>query len=831
MRLLFAASRRFFRTHLMLCVATLGGVSLGVAAVVAIDIAVQSARTAMSLSVAQLNGETTHQIGGGPRGISHEVFADLRRQYPALPMAPVVEGRVRLNGEALSVRGVDLLAEAALRPNVLAVSVGQRDISIAEFLAEQATLVLAASTAERLAIAVGDRVQIAARQRRFEATVIALTDSVPDAVVLTDVANADVWLQRAGYIDRIDINASEYARVLDELATALPHALMLLPANAQSDATLGMTRAFTLNLQAMSLLALLIGVFLIFNAMSFSVVQRREQFAAVRAFGVERGQMLQWILAEAAALALVGSLIGLLVGTWLGTALTELVARTINDLYFQVRVTDITVSATIVTKALVLGGLFTLLATLPAALEVAATKPSLALRRSSLEPLAQNLSRRLFLLGIGTLVFAAGLAVFGGKSLVVGLFVLFLVIVGVAVQLPTWVDLALTHVLVPVARRIGQVTTLAVAGIQRSLSRTGVAIVALAIAMSATIGVSQMVTSFRHSVDAWLQTSLSADLYAMAPDGAMNTATVSAIRSLPGVGAVFETRRAWVSDASGAIRLQAQTTNPDGGNQQLLAGDQASAWQAMASGEAIIISEALAYQRDLGVGDSFRLPGTQEESVVSIAAIYRSYDVTGGGVLLSMSRYRALYQDSATDAIGLMLLPSVQTEAVVSALRSLPSDGTDLWVSDAKAIAKNSLAVFDRTFLVTDVLYIIAIGIAIVGIFGALMALQLEQARMLATYRALGMTRLQTGALVTQQAATIGLLAGLAAIPLGLVMARILIDVVNRRAFGWTMDFYLDPVVLGTAPVFAVLAAVAGGAWPAVHSARQPPALALRGAL
>ena len=161
-------------------------------------------------------------------------------------------------------------------------------------------------------------------------------------------------------------------------------------------------------------------------------------------------------------------------------------------------------------------------------------------------------------------------------------------------------------------------------------------------------------------------------------------------------------------------------------------------------------------------------------------------------------------------------------------LATISEGRQEILISSNHNIRDLSLQIFDRTFVITDVLYWLAIGVAFIGILGAMLALQLERARDLATLRALGMTPLQLGSMITLQTGVIGLLSGIAAIPLGLVMAYVLIEVIYRRAFGWQIDMAIDPGILGFAVVFAVVAALLAGVYPAWRAAQSQPALAMR---
>ena len=829
MHRLLVSSWRFFRQRPIIGFVTMGGIALGVAAVVAIDIATMSAKTAMRLSLNELYGESTHQIGGGPDGIPAAEFGKLRREFPELPIAPVIEGRGRLSDQRISILGLDLLSEGRLRSNLFrATATSDDDWRVDTFLTEADSIALSRKTANRLGLDRDDVVRLSVGTDVVAAKVVAVLPRGPDDVVLTDLANADTWLRRDGALSRIDINATQHDGALQRLAASLPASMVLVPTQARADATLGMTQAFAINLAAMSLLALLIGAFLIVNALGFAVVQRREYFATLRSLGVERRVILATVLLEACVFGVVGTVLGMIVGIALGTELTHLVARTINDLYFRVTVSHMQLHGMTVIKALVLGVGFSVLATLPAAVEAAATRPGAGLRRSNLERRVRTLQSRLLPIGCVVAALAGLVLVSWPTSLIGGLTALFLLVLAYAAILPALVVRVLNGAVIPAARMVGRLSQLAIGGVLAGLSRTGIAVVALTVAVAATVGVSTMVGSFRGSVERWLHESLSADIYVSAADGVLDDTQRARLAALQGVAAVGATRRAWLPTDEGTLRLQAIDSPAGLGEQPLLDGDKSEAWDQLRRGVGVIVSEVFANRAGYAVGDSLELPATDGVVSLPIVGIYRSYDVTGGAVLLSLARYRTLWQDNALDAFAIATTTDLARTAVLEALRAALTDIPDSVVIDANELLTRSLRVFDRTFVVTDVLYVIAVAIAVVGIVGALAALQLEQRTERATYRALGMTRARTGLVILGQSGLIGCLAGLAALPLGLGMAWLLIHVVNRRAFGWTMAFELDPVVLANAFALAVAAALVGGIVPAWQSARVTPAEALR---
>jgi len=242
----------------------------------------------------------------------------------------------------------------------------------------------------------------------------------------------------------------------------------------------------------------------------------------------------------------------------------------------------------------------------------------------------------------------------------------------------------------------------------------------------------------------------------------------------------------------------------------------------------VFVSEPFAYKNQLGNGDKLDLLTQKGEKTFHIAATYQSYDAGAGSVLMSRDTYLRHWNDHKIDALGIYLEPDADIDQVMTELAHTSRNRQAILVRSNRALADISLQIFDRAFVITNVLRWLAVGVAVIGILGAMLALQLERARELAVLRALGMTPGQLGSMVILQTGLIGLLSGIAAIPLGLLMARILIDVINRRAFGWSMDIWIAPDVLLNALALSVGAALIAGIYPAYRAARAQPALAMR---
>jgi putative ABC transport system permease protein len=837
---LYRASIGYLWRHPWQLALALLGICVGVAAMVAVDLAIESSRKAFLQSMDTLTGKATHQVIGGPRGVDETLYARLRVEHGIRSIAPVVEGFGLANDTSIRVLGVDLFAESEIRSFSLDVKSASAapgfstEAMYGRLLTDPGAVLMSRSTAENLGLLAGDIFEVLAGGGTFPATLLGIIgeNGSPglNNLMVVDIAVAQTWLNQRGWLSRIDVRIPDGDSSLQaKLEQVLPPGTRLLNAAGRTRSLTEMSAAFMTNLSAMSLLAILVGLFLIYNSVGFAVLQRRGLIGVLRALGVTRRQTFSLILTEAAVLGLIGATMGVVLGIWLGESLLALVSRSINDFYFRVSVTQVAVTPFSVGKGLLAGLAATLFAAVVPAIEAASYPPRLALTRSVLEHRNRRLLPLIAVAGLGIGLLAVLLLSFSGSNLLAGLTAVFMLILGFALCVPVSVK-AITSVLEPLAARAGNTSArLAVSGIGANLSRTGIAIVALSVAVSATIGVSVMVDSFRSSVSEWLDQSLQSDIYIGSPRAELEYGLIEDLVQAPGVAAYSTSRRMWLENEAGRLRviaLQMPTGRYPGS--EILDAPAEQVWPAFEHDDAVLVSEPYAYRHAVAAGDEIRLTTGSGERAFVIAGTYRSYDVNAGAVLLSRRTYDRFWDDPAIDSIGLFLAPGADAGEVLQQLKVISQGRQQIVMRSNREIRKLSLDVFDRTFVITDVLYWLATGVALIGILGAMLALQMERARELAVLRALGMTPAQLGGMVVTQTATIGLLSGLAAVPLGLVMAWVLIEVINRRAFGWQMDILMSWQVLLAAVLFSVGAALLAGIYPAYRAAISRPAIAMR---
>ncbi|HEY7249164.1 MAG TPA: ABC transporter permease, partial [Methylomirabilota bacterium] len=411
---------------------------------------------------------------------------------------------------------------------------------------------------------------------------------------------------------------------------------------------------------------------------------------------------------------------------------------------------------------------------------------------------------------------------------------LFVLMVGCALVAPASALGLLRLVHPAAAAAFGILGRLATRGIVAALSRTSVAIAALMIAVSAAIGVGIMIASFREAVVGWLEGTLRADIYVSAPslvgnrpDATLDPALVSRLAATPGVARVGTSRGVVVSGPGGPVQVVALDVDPARPPRwRFREGSAAAVWAD--DRDTVIVSEPYANRRGARVGQAVPLRTDRGERDFPVGGIFYDYGSSAGVVVMSRRTYDRFWDDRRVSGVAIEAAPGVDLQRLMAALRERAGGGQEVVVRSNRALREASLEVFDRTFAITSVLRTLTVAVAFIGMLAALMALQLERAREIAVLRTLGLTPRQVWGLVTAETGLMGLLAGVLAVPGGLLLAGILVFVVNRRSFGWTMPIDPSPAILLQGVALSVLAAVLAGLYPAWRMARALPADALR---
>ncbi|MFQ2290397.1 FtsX-like permease family protein [Aeromonas enteropelogenes] len=802
---------RLYRTHPWLLLMSLTGLTLGVSLVVAIELLNHSARTNFVAARSQLAGEANYRLAPDG-GLDEELYVKLVRNQPDLDAMPELHAWLKdEQGRSFQLLGMDLFNPGPLRRLFGAEPNSKPDFS----LSRADSIWLAAPEAKRLGWLQGqsrtfllsDSSPDGKRGERALTLTLAGTfepGAVPmERLLVTDIGLAQPLLGKAGRLDRIVFKLSEgEANTLQRALQAYaPHQpLWLEPISPALDAS-QLGDALALNLTALSLLAMAVGLFLVFNAQRFVQSVRRPQLAQLIILGMPPRRVLGWLILELVILATLGTLLGLLLGSLLALALMGQLTQALADLYGPNPIDLLRLSPASLGKALVIGLLGTLAANLPGWWQLLRQSP-LELREGNSRPPAHPWRRRL--LAIAILLLCAlclwrpetGL---GGALFVAGGWLL-----AMALALPD----VLRAVLGRLRRRErGSLSArLAVAETLYHLDRTAIAVMALQLAIAAAIGIGVMVSSFRSSVEIWLGQRLAADLYVTAPKGVAGSKGTLSEQTLDTILAAPDVRAASRRSVH-PVRWQGQPIEwaqmdfiPElKAAYPLLAGR----WPA--TPDEVLASEPLTVRLGVKVGQSLEVTGEQGPRRLTVTGIYQDYGSDKGQILHA-------FEGGAVQSLALF---SDQPERLADRLRAQFGEGVNLL--PAPAIHAAALKVFDQTFVVTELLKLLILGIAFVGIGSAFMVLGLARRGELQTLQSLGLSPRHCRRLLVWQGAGLGLLTALLALPVGYGLAWVLIEVVNPRAFGWRLAFEAAPLHAVT----ALLLAPVCGALASWYAARR----------
>jgi len=820
------------------------GVAMGVAAVFSIDLANESARRGFRLSAQTVAGKATHRIVGGPSGLDETLYASLRRHGGSRTIAPVVEGYARVPahpGITLHILGVDPFSEAPFRDYTPGTSAGA---GIPRLLTHPGAVLLLEGTAERLGISPGEALPLRVGLEPAHVTLAGflrpgdeVTRQALETTAVADIATAQELLGKEGRLSRIELlvpGGAEGETTLSRIREILPPDAEILPAGARDSALEQMTRAFSLNLSALSLLTLVVGMFLVYNTMIFSVLQRRQLVGTLRALGVTRGEVFAQVLSEAAALGAAGTVLGLPLGYLLGKFLLGMVTRTIGDLYFALSVREVSVTGWTFLKAVGLGTFGAVAASLWPAHEATSTPPRDVMRRSAVETGVRKVLPALSAAGAGLILLGAGMQLYPSRSIPLSFGGLFSIVAGYALLAPGATTLLVRGIRPILGFAFGTQGSMAARSIPASISRTGVAAAALVVAVSTTVGIGIMIDSFRRTVSDWLDQSLRSDIYVSSAEDRRGPGQpplppdlIEGVSSAPGVRQVALVSRRTLESPSGFTELFVMRIPRESLDTfRFREGDPRDAWEALLGG-AVIVSDPYAYRRGVRKGDTVRLRTDRGEREFPVAGVYYDYSSDQGLVSILGDTYDRFWDDRGVDSIGIRLSPGTSPDAAIGRIRGIAGDRPVL-IRSNRSLREASLRVFDRTFAVTNVLRTLTVLIAFVGVLNALLAIQMERTREHAVLRAIGLTPRQAWGLVAGESAVIGTVAGLLAVPLGAAQALVLIRFINRRSFGWTMQTFVDPWILLQAVALALAASLLAGLYPASRLARSSPARALQ---
>ena len=782
---------------------TVLSVALGIAVVLAIELASDAAAGSFRSSIETLAGEADYEVTA-VGGVDERLYARLATLPLAISVRPRIEDHAVLmeTKQTLPLIGVDLVAHAL-------------DATVTKQAADAKGELILASASGRKA---GDEVTLRVNDHDYRLTVRATVPSETSFAVV-DIEVAQHLLNKPGRVDRLLVDADEALE--PALRKALPAGITLAPFGARTEENRKMLVGFRSNLIILSYIALVVGAFLIYNTISVSVVRRRTEIGILRALGMTRSTVLAMFLAEAAMFGVAGMLVGVPLGRLMAEGAVGAIGATVQNLYVSSQPGTIALSVVASLKAIVAGFVVTLAAAWAPAREAAAIAPveAMARGRKDYETGVRQYRDLAIAAGCALLSFLSAQMPPIGRRPLFGYLSAALLVLSAALATP-----ALVHAATRISRKfLGVEGRLASQSLDAALRRTAVLIAALITAVAMLVSVGIMVGSFRETVIQWIDSQLKADIFLRpaVPASADHFPTLSLgiaerVAALPMVEMVDQFRAYPIRFRGLPVTLGSGDANAvrQRGAFKLLEGDPETAYQAMVNSDAAIVSEPFVSKHGVRVGDTIQLPLGEEIRPIRIVGVYTDYSNERGYIILHRARLLRYLPDPAPSNLAVYLKPGAPVVAAQRAIEAALADARVL-VLPNQTLRREAIIIFDRTFAITYALELVAVFVAVAGVAGALLALVIDRRRELSLLRFLGAARSQIRQLILYEAGLIGLLAVIGGVILGGVLSLVLVYVINKQSFGWSIQFHAPIAILVSALTIIFTATLLAGLYPA----------------
>ena len=826
MRTVTKAFLRYLPRRRGLSILQLLGIACGVAAAAGMALSSRAALSSFSLAVEFLKGKATHSIERPAGPMEETILADLMRDPAVTSFSPVIDRTVKLNvGETVRLLGIDPFLDRPLRPELSRVRLGEKRDSPGEglsFLLREGSVLLDSELAGHLKLRPGDLLPTIRGDLRVVGT---FPNPSSEPLILMDIAQAQRLFRIVGRVDRVDLIVSDDAGFRSRWGNGFR-----LQSGRQRGETLReMLQAFRLNLQALSLLALFVGIFLVYNTGMFAVVSRRKDAGILRSLGANRKEIVLAFLSEILLLGALGGALGGMAGYFLSRFLTDLVAGTISNLYFFLRPSPPEWSWWVPLIGILLGCGASLLGAFFPLVELVKVDPVLALQGRTVKREQKKIARRAAVAGLAFLGISGILLAASSVHVYFGFASSFALLIGASLftgSVLIWLDPGLRWLLASITGLSGKV---AAGNIRQNLGRTAVAVAAFMVALSMSIGLSSMIGSFRQSLIWWMDTQLQAEIYV----GRVSVMEVpedfyEELRAMSGLGGVDPFRHVQFTYRENPIIVSAVDPSVlqkythfgwlKGGNEN---------WEPVKKG-AVIISESFYRRFGVKAGDRIVLNGAHGPAELEVAAIFYDYTSEHGVVMMARSTYLKVFGDHTLNSLGIFMDADAprRQELLAEVRERAQSRGLPVYTRDQ--LHGSILSVFDSTFAVTRSMRLMTIIVAFFGIAGALLTLFMERQKEFGIYRAIGFSTPQVAGMTLMEGMGMGLVSFLLSLGVGTALAWILIRVINLRSFNWTIFFYWEGAPYLLAAAIAVLASLGAAVYPIWKVYRTYPQLQIR---
>ncbi len=825
------------------------GIALGVASMTSIDIVNSSVIRSLEDSINRITGRAVLQVTGAESGFPESLLERVQAVPGVEYAVPMIETNANLaagSERSFVVLGVDVLQDNKVRDY----SVTDESADIPDpllFLAKPDSILLTREMAKREGIAIDQKIQVQTVQGLKTFTVRGLLE--PDGpakalggdIAIMDIYAAQLAFGKEGRIDRIDVSTLR-GETLDTMKARIQ---AVLPEGYNIDTPAGRTRQienlmarFRKSMDLISFMALFVGMYLIYNTVSISVVQRRE-IGILRALGTTQGQIIRLFLAETVVISVIASLLGVFLGLALAKLSITAVAQTVSSMYARSEVTELEFSRLNLLKDVCIGVFASIIAAAFPARSSTRIVPVSAIRSLPYSADAHLLNRTLKILS-ACFMLLAGVVIIIYKSVgpassirnsTTTTAAMIFLLLGISLATPLFLRWFIQAFRCFLAARLGAGGRLAGLNLQKNLSRNAVAVAAVFFSISLSVSSASMINSARRGLRDYIDSVERSDIIitsghplasAGAPTIPMPLSMARELEAVPGVQSADPFRKLFLNISGKRVLLEIidelrwtkhnTCTITEGRREDLSA--------KMPGQDNVVVNEIVAARMGLKPGDSIVLPTPDGPKRFGVVAIIVSYASDSGVIVMDYRTYERHWRDNVADMFSVYVKPGSDIPAVRAAIQDRFRNKRKMFVLPSLEFRAEIKKLLDRSFVMNDAVNVLTLVIAGFGIVVTLLASVLERTREIGILRAIGMKRSQVSAVVIIESALLGMAGGLLGSAAGVLIGWINLEGFFRIDFGSSITYHIHYGSIAWALLLAIGLAVLAGLYPARRAAK-----------
>jgi putative ABC transport system permease protein len=828
----------------------LSGICLGVAAMVSIGTVNRSVLNSFEDSIYRITGRAVLQITGAESGFPEELLDKVQNVAGVEYAVPVIETNAKFSGgkeRSLMILGIDILQDSQIRDYSLRDETAEIPDPLL-FLARSDSILLTRALAEREGISIDQQIQLQTVQGIKTFRVRGLLDPQgPEKASGGDIAVMDIYAAQLAFckekrIDRIDVSivrGENIDVVKDRIRTALPEGYSVdTPAGRTKQIEILMTR-FRKSISFISFMGMFVGMYLIYNAVSISVVQRRKEMGILRAIGATRGEIIRLFLGETFVISALGSLLGVGLGIIFAKLSIGVVAQSLTDIYMRTTVSELAPSWGNVVADVLISVIASLAAAAFPALSTTRITPISAIRFLPHMQDGNLLSRKIKIasgfLVLSSFLILAAYKIAGPSSVIRNTATIYwsmvFLLLGISLSTPVLLKQIITVFHRFISSRLGAGGRLAGLNLQKNISRNAVAVAAIFYSITLFVSSASMIYSTRIAMLDYSDGLMHGDIlitsgHPLAVGGAPNIPmpgeTKKRIENMQGVLSAEAFRRVYINYSGRRILLNSfDTAGWMAYNQLTMAeGRREDMLKLLPGQDNIVVNETIAVREHIKPGDSIILPTPRGPVRFGVAAIVVDYSADSGVVWIDTGTYQLHWLDTSVDMFSVRVKPNENISAVREAVLDHLGKGRKVFGLSGKEFKEQIRTMVGRSFLVIDAVNVITMIIAGFGIIVTLLASVLERTREIGILRSIGMLRNQISGLVIIESLMLGVAGGILGSAAGALVGWMNLEGFIRLDYGASVTYHIHYGSIGWALVISSGLSALGGLYPARRAAK-----------